>query len=121
MRPCRHGPAQGHPVKQRLGVALAFVFLLSILSTAQTAQPGGVRQKKVSFSGKISEDGTAIVAAGTAWLVSNIESLQNHKGQNVTVKGLLDPVTHRIEVLSMKLRDSEANAFARLGDSAFRR
>jgi hypothetical protein len=109
-------------LKRRISVTVLLLFVLSMLTTAQTGREGGgVRQKKVSFSGKISEDCTAIVVGGRTWLVSNVEKLKSHASENVTVKGLLDPVTNRIEVLSMKLRSAEGNTSARLGDSAFRR
>jgi hypothetical protein len=77
--------------------------------------------KKVTISGKISEDGKAIVAEGRAWIVSNVETLQNHLGEHVSVKGFLDPVSNRLEVLSMKIMRNEVSASARIGDSAFRR
>ena len=98
------------------------VFALCLSSVAQTA-PSNSRTptKKVTISGKISQDGKAIVADGKAWIVSNVERLQNHLGEHVTIKGFLDPVTNRLEVLSMKILRNEVSASARLGDSAFRR
>jgi len=109
-------------VKRRISVTVILLFALSMLTTGQTGREGGgIRHKKVSFSGKISEDCTSIVSGGRTWLVSNVEKLKSHASENVNIKGLLDPVTNRIEVLSMKLRDSEANTSARPGDSAFRR
>ena len=98
------------------------IFALCLSSVAQTAPSNSsIRTKKVTISGKISEDGKAIVADGKAWIVSNVERLQNHLGEHVAVKGFLDPVTHRMEVLSMKILHNEVSASARLGDSAFRR
>ena len=101
-------------------LVLSFAAFASAQSVAQ--QSNAARTKKVTISGKISEDGKAILGGeGRAWLVSNVEKLRNHPGENVTVKGLLDPITSRIEVLSMKLSHTQVSASARLGDSAFRR
>jgi hypothetical protein len=98
------------------------VFALCLSSLAQTAASNSsTGTKKVTISGKISQDGKAIVADGKAWIVSNVERLQNHLGEHVAVKGFLDPVTNRLEVLSMKILRNEVSASARLGDSAFRR
>lgn len=109
-------------MRRRISITVVLLFVLSMFITAQTGREGGgVRPRKVSFSGKISEDCTSIVAGGKTWLVSNVEKLKSHASENVTIKGLLDPVTNRIEVLSMKLRSAEVNTSARLGDSAFRR
>ena len=109
-------------MKRIAPLAALLVFALSISAAAQTTQSSGsARSKKVTISGKISDDGKAIVAGGRAWVVSNVEKLREHVGENVTVKGLLDPITSRIEVLSMKLSRNEVSASARAGDSAFRR
>jgi hypothetical protein len=101
-----------------------FVLSLGAFASAQTVahQDNASRAKKVTISGKINEDGKAILGGeGRVWFVSNGEKLGNHLGENVTVKGLLDPVTSRIEVLSMKQSHTQVSASARLGDSAFRR
>ena len=96
------------------------IFALCLSSVAQRAPSNSsIPTKKVTISGKISQDGKAIVADGKAWIVSNIERLQNHLGEHVTVKGFLDPVTNRLEVLSIKILRNEVSASARLGDSAF--
>lgn len=107
----------------RISVLTALMaFALCLSSVAQTAPSNSsTPTKKVTVSGKISQDGRAIVADGKAWIVSNVERLQNHLGEHVTVKGFLDPVTNRLEVLSMKILRNEVSASARLGDSAFRR
>lgn len=97
------------------------VFALSLSLAAQTASSNNIRAKKVTISGKISDDGRAVVADGKAWIVNNVEKFQSHLGEHVTVKGFLDPVTNRLEVLSMKIMRNEVSASARLGDSAFRR
>ena len=97
------------------------VFALSLSLAAQTASSNNTtRTKKVTISGKISDDGKAVVADGRAWIVSNVGKLENHLGEHVTIKGFLDPVTNRLE-LSMKIVRNEVSASARLGDSAFRR
>ena len=108
---------------KRISVFTALmVFALCFFYEAQTAPSNSsTRTKKVTISGKISEDGKAIVAEGKAWVVSNVERLQNHVGQHITVKGFLDPVTNRLEVVSMKIMRNDVSASARLGDSAFRR
>jgi hypothetical protein len=98
------------------------VLALSLSLAAQTGSSNNsARPKKVTISGKISDDGRAVVAEGRAWIVSNGEKLQSHLGEHVTIKGFLDPVTNRIEVLSMKIMRNEVSASARFGDSAFRR
>jgi len=98
------------------------IFALCLSSVAQRAPSNSsIPTKKVTISGEISQDGKAIVADGKAWIVSNVERLQNHLGEHVTVKGFLDPVSNRLEVLSMKILRNEVSASARLGDSAFRR
>jgi hypothetical protein len=110
------------PVKRISVFTALMVFALCFFSVAQTAPSNSsTRMKKVTISGKISEDGKAIVAEGRAWIVSNVETLQNHLGEHVSVKGFLDPVSNRLEVLSMKIMRNEVSASARIGDSAFRR
>ena len=108
---------------KRISVFTALmVFALCLSSLAQTAPSNSsTRTKKFTISGKISQDANAIVADGKAWIVSNVERLQDHLGEHVAVKGFLDPVTNRLEVLSMKILRNEVSASARLGDSAFRR
>jgi hypothetical protein len=107
---------------KRISLLIALmVFALSLSLAAQTASSNNARAKKVTISGKINDDGRAVVAEGRAWIVSNVEKLQNHVGEHVTVKGFLDPVTNRLEVLSMKIMRNEVSASARIGDSAFRR
>lgn len=107
---------------KHMATLFALVVTVSIYCAAQTAQPGGAgHPKKMTISGKISDDGKAIVAEGRTWLVSNVEKVRIHVGQNVKVKGLLNPVTNQIEVLSMKMMQAEPSTAARLGDSAFRR
>jgi hypothetical protein len=98
------------------------VFALGLCSVAQTApSKSSAPTKKVTISGRIDQDGKAIIADGKAWIVSNVERLQNHLGEHVAVKGFLDPLTDRLEVLSMRVLRNEVSASARLGDSAFRR
>lgn len=54
------------------------------------------------------------------WSVANSEMLRAHVGQTVTVKGLLDLATGRVQVWSLKLA-APVTAVSRIGDSAFRR
>lgn len=106
----------------RIITLTALVVTVSIFCAAQMVQPSAtVHPKKTTISGKISDDGKMIVAQGRTWLVSNVEKVRAHIGQNVTVKGLLNPVTNEIEVLSMKMTPAEPSVAVRLGDSAFRR
>jgi hypothetical protein len=106
-------------LKRLLLIASLVAALLPVCAVAQTSAPPG-KATKVSFSGRIREDGRAILVEGRAWVVSNVEKLREHTGETVSVKGLLDPVTNEIHIVSMKLTRPPVNA-ARLGDSAFRR
>jgi hypothetical protein len=115
-------PSQEVAVKRIVLLTTLVMFALSLSLAAQTASSNNsIRTKKVTISGKISDDGTALVAEGKAWIVSNVEKLQSHLGEHVTVKGFLDPATNRLEVLSMKIMRNDVSASARIGDSAFRR
>lgn len=109
-------------MKRLMLMAPLLVTCLSLGATAQAPAPPTVPAKatKVSFSGRIREDGRAILVEGRAWVVSNVERLREHAGENVSVKGLLDPITNEIHIVSMKLIHPPVNT-ARLGDSAFRR
>lgn len=98
------------------------VLSLSLFAMAQGAnQAAGAKTKKVTISGRVSDDGKAIVAEGRAWAVSNVEKLRDYLGKSVTVKALRNPISNEIEVLSMKVAAAPASTSARLGDSAFRR
>jgi hypothetical protein len=106
---------------KRLLLLAALIACCSVWSVAQTTpQPTPSRATKVSFSGKVREDGRAILVEGRAWVVSNMEKLREHAGQSVSVQGLMDPLTNEIHVVSMKLIRPPVSS-ARLGDSAFRR
>ena len=111
-------------MRRLLALTALFVFSVTAFASAQTVahQDATTRVKKITISGRISDDGKAILGdEGRAWLVSNVDKLRSHLGESVTVKGLLDPITSRIEVLSMTLSHTQVSASARLGDSAFRR
>lgn len=110
-------------MKRSILLTAVLTLSLSVFLCGQTAsgQSGPVKAKKVTISGKITEDGKAIVTEGKTWVVSNVEKLRDHMGETVTVKALMDPLTSRIEVLSMKMTSAQASTSARLGDSAFRR
>ena len=103
-----------------LVLAVAFVPICAVAQSS-AAPPGPTKAAKVTFTGKVREDGRAIVVEGRAWLVTNVEKLREHAGENVSVKGLLDPITSEIHVVSMKLIRPPLSTSARLGDSAFRR
>ena len=110
-------------MKRLVVLASLLVICLPIGSVAQSdAQPQTMaKPAKVSFAGRVREDGRAILVADRAWIVSNIERLRDYAGQSVSVKGLLDPVTSEIHVLSMKVTRPPVSTSAKLGDSAFRR
>ncbi|PYX45580.1 MAG: hypothetical protein DMG83_09380, partial [Acidobacteria bacterium] len=74
-------PSLEVPVKRISVFTALMVFALCLSSLAQTAPSNSsTRTKKFTISGKISQDGNAIVADGKAWIVSNVERLQNHLG-----------------------------------------
>ena len=110
-------------LKSRILLASLLLICFPIGAAAQAAPPKQFSAKpaKVSFSGRIRDDGRAILVADRAWIVSNIEKLREYAGQSVRVRGLLDPVTSEIQVLSMKVTRPPVSTSARLGDSAFRR
>ena len=108
-------------MKRLLLIAPLVLVLVPSCAMAQTSASAiPAKPAKVSFSGKVREDGRAIVVEGRTWLVSNVEGMREHAGESVSVKGLLDPLTNEIHVLSMKLIHPPSST-ARLGDSAFRR
>lgn len=109
-------------MKRLLLMASLSAALLPVYAVGQTSSvpPTPSKATKVSFSGRVQEDGRAILVEGRAWVVSNMEKLRDHAGENVSVKGLLDPLTNEIHVVSMKLIRPLVSS-ARLGDSAFRR
>ena len=106
-------------MKRLLLIASLAVGLMPVCAAAQTSA-APTKPTKVSFSGKVREDGRAIIVAERAWVVSNVEKLRAQAGESVSVKGLLDPITNEIHVVSMKLIHPPVST-ARLGDSAFRR
>lgn len=106
-------------MKRLLLIISLAVGLMPVCAVAQSAA-APAKPTKVSFSGKIRDDGRAIVVEGRAWVISNVEKLREHAGESVSVKGLLDPITNEIHVVSMKLTRPPLST-ARLGDSAFRR
>ena len=106
-------------MKRLLLIASLAVWFVPAFAGAQTST-APAKPTKVSFSGKIREDGRAIIVEGRAWVVSNVDKLREHAGESVSVKGLLDPITSEIHVVSMKLTRPPVST-ARLGDSAFRR
>jgi len=105
---------------KRLFLIASLGFCLVPASALAQTSTAPAKATKVSFSGKIREDGRAILVEGRAWVVSNVEKLREHAGETVSVKGLLDPITNQIEIVSMKLIHPPVST-ARLGDSAFRR
>ena len=106
-------------MKRLLLIASLAVWFVPACAVAQSTATSA-KATKVSFSGKVREDGRAIIVEGRAWVVSNVEKLREHTGESVSVKGLLDPITNEIHVVSMKLIHPPVST-ARLGDSAFRR
>ena len=90
-------------------------------------QPGtriqqGLLKKEVTMSGRVSDDGKAIVNHDDdVWDVSNPKVLTGHEGQEVTVKCQIDLDKNEIRVLSVKTAQGEVKYVAYRGDSAFRR
>ena len=77
--------------------------------------------KLKKFVGNISQDGQSILCAGNhLFVVSNPALLAGHSGHRVAVKGSLDPLTHQLKIVSLKVI-TESHYAANLGDSAFRR
>jgi hypothetical protein len=112
----------GHGMNRRILSTTLLVVSLSLFASAQGVnQAAAPKTKKVTISGRVSDDGKVIIAEGRAWAVSNVEKLRDYLGKTVTVKALKNPLSNEIEVVSMKLATVPTTASARLGDSAFRR
>jgi hypothetical protein len=112
----------GHGMNRRILSTTLLVLSLSLFGSAQGVNPAPTaKARKVTISGRVSDDGKAIVAEGRAWAVSNVEKLRDYLGKTVTVKALRNPISNEIEVVSTKLATVPTTASARLGDSAFRR
>ena len=104
---------------------VAFIVMLTLLLVAATA---GARdniearagRKAVSLSGRVSNDGTVLVADDdNPWTVTNVEALKGFERQYVTVRCRMEPERRAIRVFSV-LGPGE-NHPHNLGDSAFRR
>ena len=109
-------------MKRRLLIALLGLSAI-VTASAQTAPlPVPVKMKKVTISGRVTDDGAAITAdAKRMWSIANGEVLRAHVGEYVTVRGAMDSVTRRVEVRSFRPASTQVSTSARLGDSAFRR
>src|SRR5262249_11418771 len=75
-------------LKRLLLVAVLVSILAPAGALAQVvaAPVAPAKATKVSFSGRIREDGRAILVEGRAWVVTNVEKLREHTGENVSVK-----------------------------------
>jgi hypothetical protein len=111
-------------MKRSIPLICGCLFVLCTLAAAQDApkSPSSTKAKKVTIMGMVTSDGKTILGErNTAWIVENAEKLQNFLGHQVSVKGTLDPVTNRLQVLSVKMVQDMGTYTSRLGDSAFRR
>src|SRR2546423_3436093 len=65
--------------------------------------------KKVSLSGKVSEDGKMFVSDkdNKTWTISNPEALKGHEGHHVTIKAHADAAKSEIQVTSVKMAKRE--------------
>lgn len=114
-------------------ILLAFAVFVSASAMAQDqakpedAKPASTRtqgtgRKALTMSGRVSEDGKAIVSDDDdIWDVSNSKVLTGHEGQQVTVKCQVSVDKNEIRVLSLKTAQGEVKYVANRGDSAFRR
>src|SRR5260370_16864391 len=106
--------------------ALAIVFAVSLMTSAQGAVPGdntrrpGDQGKGVNLSGQVSKDGKAFVADDdNTWAVNNSGLLNGFEGRYLTVKSRMDPTKRAIRVLYVV--ESEIKHATNFRDSAFRR
>ena len=112
---CRHS-------MMRILMALVGLTLCLAANAQSAAPPVSAKLKKVTISGRVTNDGAAIAAgARRLWSIANAEILRGHAGEYVTVRGVLNSVTGKVEVWSLRLASTQVSPSARLGDSAFRR
>jgi type IV secretory pathway TrbF-like protein len=115
-----YGKHRRHSMMRILTIALVGLTLCLAANGQAAASPAKV--KKVTISGRVTNDGAAIaVGARRLWSVANAEMLRGHAGEYVTVRGVLNSVTGKVEVWSFRLASTQTPASAHLGDSAFRR
>lgn len=116
-------------MKKFASVSIALVLVISSITAAQdtsknTANAKGhrVSARKVTISGRVSDDGKTLVSEGnTPWVVSNVNALNGHEGQPVTVKCLLYPEENQIHILTVQAAPGEVKYTTNWRDSAFRR
>ncbi|HKH99054.1 MAG TPA: hypothetical protein VJ999_08100 [Candidatus Sulfotelmatobacter sp.] len=113
----------------RASLAATLVTVLLITGAAFAQEKAGKQEsataasaKPLTVSGRVSTDGkTLLTDIDSEWAVDNTEVLKGQEGRRVTVKCYVDTEKNRIQILSVKRADSEANYAASHSDSAFRR
>jgi len=117
----------GGSMKKLRVATVGLVVLASLSIAAQDMAKPDVQKtsparhaKTVRISGKVSEDGTRFVeeTSQKTWLITNLEMLKGHEGQQVALRGRIGPETNTMQVLSIR---GQVTYTANSGDSAFRR
>jgi len=115
-------------MKTTILATLAMVLLLSSSILAQekptpTKQEGTTAAKVLIVSGRVSSDGKLLdTDLDSQWQISNPEALKGHEGRLVRIRCYVDTARNKIQVLTVKKDDGDANYTAtRHTDSAFRR
>jgi membrane protein implicated in regulation of membrane protease activity len=94
-----------------MAICFAFVLVVSLVAVAQDASQSAAKQdsaqsasQATSISGKVSDDGKAIVDKdGKSWTVSNPDTLKGHEGHEVTVQADVDSTKNEVRVESVKM------------------
>src|SRR5713226_4635630 len=104
-------------MKKLMLVFVAVALVMSLFALAQyTTKPGedqtkseNTAKKAVSISGKVSDDGKALVGDkdNKTWKVSNPDTLKGHEGHHVTVKAHVDTDKDEIHVTSVKMAEDK--------------
>lgn len=101
---------------------LAVCLLLAATASGQTKAQGKSTAKTFTIHGKVSPDGKLLIGKnGESWSVTNPASLAGHEGQFVKVKYQLTQVSQNINVVSLKILNSQTKGVPNPGDAAFRR
>lgn len=113
-------------MKTTISATLATALLLSGSILAQE-KPAPAKQdmaaKVLLVSGRVSNDGKMLdTDLDSQWQISNPEALKGHEGRLVRIRCYVDTSRNKIQVLTVKKDDGDANYTAtRHTDSAFRR
>jgi len=113
----------------RVSLATTLVTVLLVAGAAFAQEKAGKQEsataasaKPLTVSGKVSTDGkTLLTDIDSEWVVNNAEVLKGQEGHRVTVKCYVNTEKNRIQILSVKRADGEANYAVSHSDSAFRR